>query len=112
MLALATRSARASPSAKLVYVRGAGADARPAEAALRKAVAIRLGYDPFLAAAQKTVIAQVTRTSEGYRARVQIVDDDGKARGERDRATWTMSGYSEEVRAMPASLARVARARI
>ncbi len=83
-LAFVARSAQASPSAKLVYVRGAGADACPGEAELRKAVATRIGYDPFFPAAQKTVIAQVTRTAGGYRGKVQIVGDDGRMRGERD----------------------------
>jgi len=77
----------ASPSAKLVYVRGAGAETCPEESELRKAVAVRIGYDPFFPVAQKTVIAQVSRTTQGYRAHVQIVADDGKVRGERDLAT-------------------------
>lgn len=38
-------SAEASPSARLVYVRGAGAEACPDEATLRGAVKQRLGYD-------------------------------------------------------------------
>lgn len=86
-LAIVARRAQASPSAKLVYVRGTGADACPGEAELRKAVAARIGYDPFFPTAQKTVIAQVTRTSAGYRGKVQIVGDDGKVRGERDLAS-------------------------
>ena len=85
--AVAARTAQASPSAKLVYVRGSGADACPGEAELRKAVAARIGYDPFFPTAQKTVIAQVTRTAGGYRGKVQIVGDDGKVRGERDLAS-------------------------
>jgi hypothetical protein len=86
-LAIVARSANASPSAKLVYVRGTGADACPGEEDLRKAVATRLGYDPFFPTAQKTVIAQVTRTPGGYHGKVQIVGDDGKVRGERDLAS-------------------------
>lgn len=35
----------ASPSSRLVYVRGRGAETCPDEAALRAAVAARLGYD-------------------------------------------------------------------
>jgi hypothetical protein len=86
-LAALVRTAEASPSAKLVYVRGTGADACPGEDELRKAVATRIGYDPFFPTAQKTVIAQVTRTSGGYHGKVQIVGDDGKVRGERDLAS-------------------------
>ncbi len=84
---LVARTACASPSAKLVYVRGAGAEACPAEAELRKAVAVRIGYDPFFPVAQKTVVAQLARAPGGYRARVQIVGDDGTLRGERELAT-------------------------
>lgn len=87
MLLFAAQSVAASPSAKLVYVRGAGADTCPGEEGLRKAVATRLGYDPFFPTAQKTVIAQVNRTAGGYHGKVQIVGDDGKLRGERDLAS-------------------------
>ena len=88
-IATASWSSRssASPSAKLVYVRSAGTEACPDEAELRRAVASRVGYDPFFPVAQKTVIAQVTRAANGYRARVQIVAEDGKVRGEREIAT-------------------------
>lgn len=79
--------AAASPSAKLVYVRGASAERCPGEPELRKAVAVRLGYDPFFPAASKTVIADVTRTEKGHRATVRIVRDDGLVRGERELAT-------------------------
>jgi hypothetical protein len=37
----------AAPTAKLSYVRGEGAEACADEADLKKAVAARLGYDPF-----------------------------------------------------------------
>lgn len=84
---LVARTASASPSAKLVYVRGAGAEACPPEAELRKAVAVRIGYDPFFPVAQKTVVAQLARAPGGYRGRVQIVGDDGTLRGERELAT-------------------------
>jgi hypothetical protein len=86
-LVVSTRSAAASPSAKLVYVRGVGADACPNEEQLRKAVANRLGYDPFFPTAPKTVIAEVTRSDAGYRGRVQIIGEDGKLRGQRDLAS-------------------------
>lgn len=77
----------ASPSAQLVYVRGADTQACPGEAELRKAVAARLGYDPFFPVAQKTVVAHVARARKGYSAKVQIVDHDGIVRGERALAT-------------------------
>lgn len=82
-----SRAALASPSAKLVYVREAGAAACPAEPDLRKAVATRIGYDPFFPSASKTVIAQISRAKNGYRGKVQIVGDDGNVRGSRDLST-------------------------
>ncbi len=81
------RDASATPSAKLVYVRSEGASACPDETALRRAVASRIGYDPFFPTATKTVIAQVTRSKAGYRGKVQIVGDDGLVRGERELGT-------------------------
>jgi hypothetical protein len=86
VLALTTNAA-ASPSSKLVYIRGAGAEACPDEAALRKAVAQRLGYDPFFPSAQKTVVADVTRAPGSYHAKVQIVGDGGALRGARELTT-------------------------
>jgi hypothetical protein len=43
----ASRWAYATPSARLVYSRGHGAESCPDEHALREAVAARVGYDPF-----------------------------------------------------------------
>lgn len=86
-LVVSARSAAASPSAKLVYVRGVGADACPNEEQLRKAVANRLGYDPFFPTASKTVITEVSRSAAGYLGRVQIIGEDGKLRGQRDLAS-------------------------
>src|SRR5688500_224004 len=85
--ALCASSSLASPSAKLVYVRGGGAETCPDEGELRRAVASRIGYDPFFPVAQKTVIAQVSKAPQGYRARVQIVAEDGTVRGERELGT-------------------------
>ena len=87
LVALDARVAVASPSAKLVFVRGPGAEACPPEADLRRSIASRLGYDPFFLAASKTVVAEISRASNGYRGRVQIVGEDGNLRGERVLAT-------------------------
>jgi len=81
------RQSHATPSAKLVYVREAGTSACPAESDLRKAVASRIGYDPFFPTASKTVVAQISRVPSGYRGKVQIVGDDGLVRGSRDLST-------------------------
>ncbi|MDB5215884.1 MAG: hypothetical protein JWO86_3811 [Myxococcaceae bacterium] len=81
------RDAHATPSAKLVYVRGTDTAACPDETMLRRAVATRIGYDPFFPTASKTVIAQLSRAKTGYRGKIQIVGDDGVIRGERELAT-------------------------
>jgi hypothetical protein len=84
---LLPRTAHASPSAKLTYVRGAGAQKCPNEAQLRQAVAARLGYDPFFPSAPKTILAEVSGTSNGFRSRVAIVDEQGVTLGERSLDT-------------------------
>ena len=84
---IASREAHATPSAKLVYVRGPETAACPDESQLRRAVATRIGYDPFFAMASKTVIAQISRARTGYRGKIQIIGDDGAIRGERELAT-------------------------
>jgi hypothetical protein len=82
-LALLATSASGSPSARLTYVRGDGAEACPDEAALRKAVADRLGYDPFFPSARKSVVAEIQKTPRGYASRILIVSDSGRSLGER-----------------------------
>jgi hypothetical protein len=88
MTALAVaRDARAGPSARLVYARSPEASSCPDEAALRSAVAARLGYDPFFAWAKQTVVVQVWRESRKYRARIQLVDPESLAHGMRELAS-------------------------
>jgi hypothetical protein len=74
----------ASPSARLVYVRSSEAMQCPDETAFRKAVATRLGYDPFFPSATKTVVARIDRQPKGFGGHIQIVDNEGALRGERD----------------------------
>lgn len=92
-------NALASPSARLTYLRGSGAESCPDEGALRSAVASRLGYDPFFPAANKSVVAEVSRADKGFRGRVVILDEKGLSRGER---VFPPSGQdcAETVRAM------------
>jgi hypothetical protein len=77
-------AAGATPSARLVYARSSSAASCPDEGALRKAVAARFGYDPFFAWAKQTVVVQIARDGGRYMARVQIVDEQGLARGTRE----------------------------
>src|SRR4051794_17297320 len=71
-----TATASAAPSARLVYGRGAEADACPDEAALRSAVSTRVGYDPFFPYSPRAVVATI-RGGEGggFPARIELGDD-------------------------------------
>jgi hypothetical protein len=80
------RARAPSTSARLVYDRGPGAESCASEPALRAAVAARLGYDPFFPWARDTVVAEVERTGDGFRARVVLVGDDAIEHGAREIA--------------------------
>ncbi|WP_394835255.1 hypothetical protein LVJ94_53030 [Pendulispora rubella] len=82
-------SAHANPTARLVYVRSAGATACPDEEALRTAVAARLGYEPFRHTAPVTIVARVTRVAGLYRGEVELLDENGIERGTRALAERT-----------------------
>ena len=81
----ATSNAHATerPSARLVYVRGAGADGCPDEAGVRSAVAARLGYDPFTADASKTIAVAVVRPGSSFQAKIEVRDASGASKGTR-----------------------------
>jgi hypothetical protein len=83
-IALTNSVASATPSARLVYSRAAGAESCPDEEALRRAVAARVGYDPLFAWAKKTIIARMApATSRGFVASVTLVDEQGHEHGAR-----------------------------
>ena len=69
--------------ARFTYARGQGAESCPDETTLRAAVVARLGYDPFVLSADRTIIAIVAREHRTLRANVQIVDDTGLVKGVR-----------------------------
>ena len=79
-----SREASASPTSRLVYVRAPGAESCPDEPAMRRAVATRLGYDPFRPFANTTLTAEVRREKNVFRGRVRLVDEAGVERGARD----------------------------
>jgi hypothetical protein len=81
------REASASPSARLLYVRNVGAESCPDESALRKSVAVRLGYDPFFPWATTTVLATIDRAGTGYRAEISILDEHSAVLGRRALVT-------------------------
>jgi hypothetical protein len=70
-----SRGAEAAPSARLVYARGPGVESCPDESVLRAAVAVRMGYDPFLPAAE--LVIRVEMTAEGQHLRGRIILETG-----------------------------------
>lgn len=99
VVSLISASASASPAAKLTYLRGPGAERCPDEAALRQAVAARLGYDVFFPWARRTVVAEIRRDPRAFRARLQIVSEAGLVLGTRAIAA-TSDDCGEVVRAL------------
>jgi hypothetical protein len=82
-LVVVPSSLHAAPTSKLTYVRAGTADSCPDESALRRAVARRVGYDPFFPFAERTVVAQIDAVPQGFTAQVRIVDARGIVLGER-----------------------------
>jgi hypothetical protein len=82
-----TGAARASTTARLVYLRGAGTESCPGEGELRDAVAARLGYDPFTPFALETLFTEVDKNGAGFVARVKLVAHDNSVRGARTLQT-------------------------
>jgi hypothetical protein len=82
--ALASTASFAFPSSRLLYSRGVGAERCPDEATMRKAVAQRLGYDPFFPTAEKTIVSRIVRDRDELRGTVELVDNHGMVRGLRD----------------------------
>lgn len=82
-LVASTHDAWATPSAQLVYARDVGAERCPDAAAFRKAVASRLGFDPFFPYAKQTIVAEVSAGKKGFYGRYRILDGLGQVRGER-----------------------------
>lgn len=76
--------ASASQSAKLVYARASEADSCGEESSLRQAVARRLGYDPFVAVSDNTVVAELRGDGEGLRARVFVIERGNAVGGVRE----------------------------
>ncbi len=72
---------------RLVYVRETGAESCPDEGRVRAAVAGRLGYDPFSAAASATVVARITRENGRFFGSIEIVDESAGSRGNRELST-------------------------
>jgi hypothetical protein len=91
------------PSARLVYHLGPGADGCPDEKALRSEVAVRLGYDPFSSASDRTISLSITRDDNELRARAEWVESSGETRGLREMAM-PLQRCDELARAMALSI--------
>jgi len=87
VVATFTRAASATPTSRLTYLRSTGAERCPDEGELRKAIAARLGYDPFFSWARRTVVAEIGRAKGRFLATVKILDESGVVRGERTLAS-------------------------
>src|SRR5437899_3138587 len=83
LLVAAAARAEPAPRAHLVYVRDAGAGECPDEAAMRAAVAARLGYDPFGERASLTVSVMIAPSGRGLRAQIDLLDAASEAAGSR-----------------------------
>lgn len=77
-------NAAAGQSARLVYSRTDDAESCGDEQGLRRAVARRLGYDPFVAASMNTVVADLRAEGDGLKARVYLIRDGNIAGGSRE----------------------------
>jgi len=83
-LPFAARTADAGQSARLVYSRTGEAASCGDEHGLRRAVARRLGYDPFVAASMNTVVADLRAEGAGLRAHVYVIHDGNTAGASRE----------------------------
>jgi hypothetical protein len=78
------RPVLAEEKARLVYVRGAGANDCPSEVQLRLWVIARLGYDPFSPQASRVVIARIEGADEQLQGSVEVADHQGVSTGRRE----------------------------
>ena len=72
------------PTSRLTYSRDVAAQRCPDEAFLRRAVAERLGYDPFFPWATRTIAARIAVEGHGLRGTVDLIDAEGILRGSRE----------------------------
>ncbi len=82
-LLLFAARAEATPRARLVYGRSAEGATCPDEEALRRAVAARLGYDPFFPWAPQTAVVTIGGHAGRLAARFELVDEHARTEGAR-----------------------------
>ncbi|MET0593703.1 MAG: hypothetical protein ABW133_13450 [Polyangiaceae bacterium] len=90
----------ASAASRLAYSRTPGAARCPDERAFRRAVADRLGYDPFFPWAEQTVAVDIFEEKGALRGKLSLVDRDGIVRGTRE-----LKGGARDCEDLLASLA-------
>jgi hypothetical protein len=82
---LLASEARAVPGAemrpRLEYARGPGAEACPDEASVRRAIAGRLGYDPFSDGGSRVLDCRIDAVADGLRAEISARGTDGAVNG-------------------------------
>jgi len=83
-MTLVGATARAQEKARLVYVRGAGAENCPAEVNLRLLIIARLGYDPFSPQASRLVLSRVELNGPDLVGSLEVVDQGGISSGRRE----------------------------
>src|SRR6185312_13036234 len=94
---LATLGAHAAASAKLVYGRAPDVDGCGDEAAVRQAVALRVGYDPFVLVSSNSIAVTISRAGADLVADVRLVDKHGVFVG--GRTLHERTGRCEELTA-------------
>jgi len=97
------RLAAAFPTSRLVYSRAPGTEQCPEQEIVRRAVATRLGYDPFFPSSDKTIIARIWRDGEQLKGDVELVDEHGLRLGRRE-LTGAGGDCGDLVRAMALSI--------
>jgi hypothetical protein len=94
-----------TPTGRLVYSRTSDAQSCPDEATLRKAVAARVGYDPFFPYAKRTVVTSLARRDGEYVASVELIDEQGLAHGAREIRTSGSCGELLDAAALAIAIA-------
>jgi hypothetical protein len=102
-LVLVCAPALAFPSSELAYTRHTGAEHCPDEAAVRASVAARLGYDPFVAEAPRSIVASIALDRGRLAAIVRLIDASGASHGRRELFA-PVDRCGELVRAMALSI--------
>jgi hypothetical protein len=74
-------AALAAENVRLVYVRETGAESCPDEPEVRRSVAARLGYDPFVDGPGRVVRVVLSLAARRLRASIEITDENGDLLG-------------------------------